>query len=329
MIDEAFIYKYLIGDASEEEKKELLAWLKVSEENRVHFSEIKALWLTRHILGARKQQDYNVDKALYNLTMQIDRHERKNQNKRVIGRNNRIMAIVAVFLMIIGLSYYWGRSISKSEADAEWITVENSFVSDTIMEIQLSDGSMVWLNKNAKLSYISDFSKSKRLVRLEGMAFFDVVKDSLFSFSVETATCVVEVLGTSFSINTHAGNGLEETILMNGSVCLKELDGIDIVTLIPGQRAIYSPENKHIEIDAVDVNSLTSWRFGLVSMLDADIEEIIAKLEEIYDVQIQMETKKIEGRRYDFSFKKSKDIQNALSQLQFITGVPATTLSAK
>ena len=50
-------------------------------------------------------------------------------------------------------------------------------------QMQLPDGSTVWLNASSTLTYAKDFGKDMREVNLSGEAFFDVIKDPAHPFS--------------------------------------------------------------------------------------------------------------------------------------------------
>ncbi|MDD2247916.1 MAG: hypothetical protein PHC39_12755 [Proteiniphilum sp.] len=59
--------RYLDGFASPEEKKELLQWLKSSEENRDHFIQIRDLWL-----ACDSAMGHNIE---IDIAYEIGRHE--------------------------------------------------------------------------------------------------------------------------------------------------------------------------------------------------------------------------------------------------------------
>jgi ferric-dicitrate binding protein FerR (iron transport regulator) len=73
-----------------------------------------------------------------------------------------------------------------------------------ITKIHLPDHSIVWLKGNSRLDYPSKFSDSTRNVVLHGEALFEVAKDKLHPFVIQTGKYVARVLGTSFNINENA-----------------------------------------------------------------------------------------------------------------------------
>ncbi|MDN4164009.1 FecR family protein [Cytophagales bacterium LB-30] len=73
---------------------------------------------------------------------------------------------------------------------------------EEFQELELPDHSIVWLNKNSKITFDKDFQP--RVVQLEGEAFFSVVADSTSAFLVKTELGEVKVLGTEFNVNSQA-----------------------------------------------------------------------------------------------------------------------------
>jgi len=85
-------------------------------------------------------------------------------------------------------------------------------------QIQLPDGSTVWLNASSNLTYDKDFGKDLREVNLVGEAFFDVVKDASHPFIIHTKVIDVKVLGTEFNVKAYPNDAYTETSLIRGSV---------------------------------------------------------------------------------------------------------------
>ena len=61
-------------------------------------------------------------------------------------------------------------------------------------QLNLADGSKVWLNSSSSLRFPIFFSKDNREVELRGEAYFEVSKDSKRKFSVRSGIQTVEVL---------------------------------------------------------------------------------------------------------------------------------------
>ena len=106
-------------------------------------------------------------------------------------------------------------------------------------QMQLPDGSTVWLNASSSLTYPKDFGKDFREVDLIGEAFFDVVKDPSHPFIIHTRVVDVKVLGTAFNVKAYPEDKTTETSLIRGSVELTVKNkNHDKYTLTPNQKIV-------------------------------------------------------------------------------------------
>lgn len=355
-MEEGIIYKYMTGHTTAEEDKELLAWLNASKENRDLFFELKTIWNKKW--GLQEADTFTVRHSLEVLNQRIDSYAGKtlkangrddsaefvspatapaistrlrtrksgNLSAKPLSRRLRLLlfwsSVTALLIGFGGLFFYYQGGCSYPPPPS--MNTLTNLIPDSVLQVDLVDGSMVWLNTDASLTYPEKFTGSRREVHLQGNAFFEVVKDSLHPFIVTTDLYLVEVLGTSFCINTFDSDDLSETILLEGSVRLKKKDGKSLVELQPGQQALYSKSRQTLKINEIDARQHALWRFGLISLSDVSLEEILNYLEELYHIRIQMDIQKFLNRRYNFSFKESGSPEDALRHLFYLTGTEAT-----
>ena len=103
----------------------------------------------------------------------------------------------------------------SSEKVAE-LAVTTKYGSKT--DIQLPDGSKVWLNSGSSLKYDKQFGKELREVVLSGEAFFDVVRNAEKPFIIHTTNMDIKVLGTRFNVKSYANDKQSEASLIHGSI---------------------------------------------------------------------------------------------------------------
>ena len=93
-------------------------------------------------------------------------------------------------------------------------------------QINLPDGSTVWLNAASSLKFPASFANLKeRKVVLNGEAYFDVYHNAEQPFKVEAAGQIVEDIGTQFNINSYADELVVKTTLVEGSASVSSLVG--------------------------------------------------------------------------------------------------------
>ncbi len=133
-----------------------------------------------------------------------------------------------------------------------------------IYQIELPDGTSVWLNSATSLKFPTQFVGKERVVSVEGEAYFEVKKDKKKPFIVQTKTANVTVLGTHFNVSSYGDDDFFSTTLLEGSVQLSALNqGIVNVILKPGQKgSLVKGNNSSIGVDVVDVYQEVAWKEG-------------------------------------------------------------------
>jgi ferric-dicitrate binding protein FerR (iron transport regulator) len=67
-------------------------------------------------------------------------------------------------------------------------------------QIELADGTQVWLNAGSSLHFPTSFAGKERRVDITGEAYFEVAKNKEMPFIVSAPSSQVKVLGTHFNI---------------------------------------------------------------------------------------------------------------------------------
>lgn len=139
----------------------------------------------------------------------------------------------------------------------------------------LSDGSEVWVNSATVLEYPVVFSGNRRIVKLNGEAYFKVQADSLRPFIVVVAGGMeVCALGTVFNVNAYAERFVE-SVLVKGKISVGKEDRR--VTLRPAQLAVYDRETGQTDVKDVDIRKYVDWKSGEFIFSDDCLEEIMKK----------------------------------------------------
>ncbi len=73
----------------------------------------------------------------------------------------------------------------------------------TQYELQLPDGTHVWLNAASSITYPTKFTGNNRDVTITGEAYFEVARNRSMPFRVKANDMQIEVTGTHFNVNTY------------------------------------------------------------------------------------------------------------------------------
>lgn len=179
-----------------------------------------------------------------------------------------------------------------------------------LYELELSDGTRVWLNSVSQLRYPVQFTGKERKVYLSGEAYFDVKTDSLRPFVVESEGMDVRVYGTEFNVTAYRDEKLRTT-LVQGKVGIK-VDGEKELLLRPGQMAEYDAQTKHLEVQEVNTYLYTAWIEGTFAFKDETIEEIMGRLSRWYDLNVFYANEEVKKQLYDGIIPQVKDFEDVL-----------------
>ncbi|MEL0243138.1 MAG: FecR family protein [Gammaproteobacteria bacterium] len=152
--------------------------------------------------------------------------------------------------------------------------------------ILLSDGSKVYLNSGSYLKYPVVFKENQvRRVELVGEAFFEV-SESSDQFVVQSEEVNVEVYGTTFNFKNYREDSFSDVVLVEGSVAMNIGEDTPVYKLNTGHKGSFSKDNKTIFSERVNTKLYTSWINGEIVIRKERFDQIIIKLERIYNVTI-------------------------------------------
>lgn len=189
----------------------------------------------------------------------------------------------------------------------------------------LSDGTTVHLNAGSKLTYPVRFAGKRRIVRLEGEAYFDVVADEEHPFVVQTHLGEVTVLGTAFNVNAYANAPVCYTTLVHGKVQFSTLNA-ETITLSPGEQAVVFANSSTKR--EVNVEEYVGWVDGLYIFNDRPLGDIMKTFERWYDIKVYYETPNLRNITYSGSLKRYGTINSFLDALE-LTGDLTYKISGK
>ncbi|WP_209332502.1 FecR family protein [Lunatimonas salinarum] len=229
------------------------------------------------------------------IKSRIKRQVATRLKDRAITKSNRYSyrVLAAFFVLLIGLGFViYQRNVSVQPVPmAERMTGERQKA-----VITLGDGSVVYLNVNSKIRFPEEFASDSREIELEGEAFFEVVPDSKRPFLVQSSGIKTRVLGTSFNVKAISKSQVE-VMVKTGRVGVIQ-GGINEerqLVLSPNQLALVDPENRKMAVSEVDAADYLAWRSEQIAFDMTPFSEVLAKLEKVYNIAIDVEGMAGEG----------------------------------
>ncbi|QJB42301.1 DUF4974 domain-containing protein [Chitinophaga oryzae] len=178
-------------------------------------------------------------------------------------------------------------------------------------QVNLPDGSKVWLNAATSLTFPAAFGASDRTVALIGEACFEVAATtSAQPFTVKVNDLSIDVLGTQFNVMAYADEQNSHTTLLAGAVRVTK--GNVSKVLQPGQQAV---AGSNIQVRAADTEAAVAWKNGMTVFTDADIHSIMRQISRWYDVDIIYQGE-IPQRRFTGKIPRNANVSKVLKILE-------------
>lgn len=327
----------LSDEISADEQRELNALLRSDVHLNYRYSMLKKLWNKNFTQDDFLKEEKN-EKTLFKKIINKAEIERQNANK--ISKRKpqpfiqRLFSKKLIYAYAASVALVTVFFISKPKQDIKPVTEQIiSTQNGSRSKVLLPDGSTVWLNGGSKLYYNYEFSGRQREVRLDGEAFFDVVKQKNRPFIVHTGKIDIIVHGTEFNVKYYLGDKNIEATLLHGKIEVADNTNKSkpSVFLIPNQKLIIpvaeplktkkSEPTKTYELVNLDTKLQekerieTAWIYNRIEFRGEPFEELARKLERWYDVKIEFEDDNVKGLTFNGSFEK-ETVEQAFNALQ-------------
>jgi ferric-dicitrate binding protein FerR (iron transport regulator) len=214
-LDTDLVARYLLNGGDNKSKEMIDRIIHDDENSRREFEEYVNVWeKSADVVDFEKidtEKDWLKVRSRLNL----------RGTRKKIPLRSYLLRIAAIFIFALGLAYLLVEiTKTTSRSDANYIELATL---DEKKEVNLPDGSIVFLNKHSKIIRNNNFGINNRDIILEGEAFFEVASNKELPFKVHSLNSTIEVVGTSFNVQS-------------GSLQV-------VVSVVTGKVAFYASEN--------------------------------------------------------------------------------------
>lgn len=304
-MDYADIIAYLNNACSESERETFEQWLSQGKANQDFFDKTKKLWeksLSEPI------EPPNVDQAWKKVSLQT---VNKAPRRRILVY--RIAAAIALLLLAYSANFFL-----SGPDQLQVIRLEQ----EQMQQVQLADGTQVWLNKNSRLSYPESFKGKERRVELVGEAYFDVAKNPNQPFVIEADDVEVKVLGTSFNVMAYPDSSSSRIQVESGKVAFYEKEKPDnSVYLEAGDGARFDKEVKKLELLKAQPNQ-SAWKTRKLIFEESPLKLVAEEIYRLYGKRVVFESEDLAKCKLTAEFNNEK-IETILETLEFLFNIKA------
>ncbi len=203
-----------------------------------------------------------------------------------------VAAGIVVILSMVGFLRFY--SVKIETTSGQHLTAE------------LPDHSKASMNAQTTLKYYPYWWKIKRIVKLDGEAFFEVQKGKKFAVISQRGT--TQVLGTSFNIFSRAE--IYKVTCITGSVKVKSRKGFEAI-LKPNGKAEIQSNGKINVLDGIETFPEISWRKNIFLFTASPVLQVFQEIERQYGVKIVAQPDNYS--LYTGNFSKEQSVEETLS----------------
>jgi ferric-dicitrate binding protein FerR (iron transport regulator) len=317
-MDHELLVRYLAGEANAPERRQVDDWLAADPTHRQYAEALRQLWERSAAAGDFAAFDAEADwqqvRARLNPAWSKTDRPAVPLGNRWPAWQRMTAAVVLVLGLVLGLGGPVRRYLSGGE--------RSTAAGTEPLGITLADGTKVYLNAGARLSYPERFSGAQRAVTLTGEAFFEVTKNQEQPFVITTGAVSTRVLGTSFVVNAPREDSVLVTVL-TGKVALSETGqaGSRLV-MTPGERGTYQP-GRLAKSPNPDLNFM-SWQTGTLTFRNTPLTAVARDLERHYRKPIRLGSEALAACRLTSSFSH-QPLPEVLAELELVLPLRAET----
>jgi len=298
------IAAFLSQQLSNEEAMLVQNWIEQSPENRQVFEHYKTVWQwTGEIIPT--PVDVNVELAWSKMSNDIDKWEK---NEIEITKTPKIktferkylLRIAAVFIPLFAIaSLYF--ILSKKPA-----TISKQTLAQTLL-YTLPDSSTVCLNKNSKLFFPESFDSKTREVKMEGEIFFSIKSNKEKPFIIQTDNTLIEVIGTSFNVQSFADSSAITVLVKTGKVkfsCNKtNLTDSSSIFLTVGEKGIYDKKTRQLSrVYIQEYENEMYWQSKTLVFNKTKLKSVVETLQKKFGVKIVLKDENLNNLRFTTTF---------------------------
>ena len=185
------IKNYLEGKTTETESEQIRKWLKNPNNDHESRKILGDIWASSDIKLRGSVPNFNLmlDKMHHNIKRQknnssIQKAYSDKRFSRFYNTFSKVAAILILPLLLASLYFYINPKQDVVQV-ASTSTREIYTKPGTRTKLELSDGTLVWLNDGTTFRYPEQFAGSNREVYVDGEAYFEVKSDPNNPFIVD------------------------------------------------------------------------------------------------------------------------------------------------
>ena len=213
------IARYLASESSAEESERVRQWLEAHPSDKALVEQLSSVEVAEpagvDVEAALAKVHLRMEQPVGSPRLTLDRGAG-------VARNPQRRTAVRLLLLAAAAAVLGVVTLRRPSTVARPTVPGHTYSTRTGQRdsIMLADGSRVILGPDSRLTVPADFGSAARGVELNGDGYFDVRHNDAKPFTVRVANALVEDVGTTFTVESDAGDTTSVSVL-SGSVRLR------------------------------------------------------------------------------------------------------------
>ncbi|MFW5754376.1 MAG: FecR family protein [Marinilabiliaceae bacterium] len=301
---EDYFLHILKGRATGKERSEFFRDLEESPERKREYMALEKLWVA-HNMAFHKTSAKTRKQSFEKFWQAVHQPRHHSALWSIVSG----AAAVLIIALLAGRILFPDLTLTSPE------TLTLSSPKGNISEVELNDGSRIWLNSGTEVN-IDIYGNRKTLVDLDGEAYFDVPHIAERDFIVRTGDYHIHDLGTEFNVKYEKDAANIRVALFEGDISFKEGEREVVSELSPGEVFDFETKTGAISIQEADKEFITAWKEGKFVFVDKSLGAIARELEEWYDVRFVFKNEAIKDEVFTGVIKRRTSMEHLLKVLE-------------
>jgi len=299
------LIKYIAKETTAEETRIVALWIAENPDNFKTYMQLKSIWLQTEM------PTYNGTNNQWEKLQSVINKNPKPVSKKVFLY--RTLSIAASVIILITFSILY--TIQKQSV----IQIKTGNNSEYVV---LPDSSKVHLSANSQLTYSENFTGTNRQITFEGIAYFEITKDSTRKFIINTPDLQITVLGTSFELNCSKNQNADSVFVTSGKVLVNTPEDKTGIIVTPLKYTVLNKQKKQLTTDTVTATTFLKWRKSNLWFNNTPLNNVVFTLEKVYNMHITIENPEIESLRLT-SVYKNQTPENIMQSISLAFNIRA------
>ena len=176
------------------------------------------------------------------------------------------------------------------------------------------------MNSASELKYPVAFTGKIRDVYLKGEAYFEIAKDSVRPFIVNSGDIKIKQYGTAFNVNARSPEKIE-VVLVHGSISLLTHNDENEYRIKPSQLAEYNNSVQSVDVQTVDIKPYVAWNEGKFIFENKALGEIMETLSLWYNMDVEFKDDELKALNFTGSVTRDTPVEYILNAIGYATDV--------